>query len=117
MNIKINKAPKPVGAYPHSKKVGNFLFLSGVGPRKGDLDEIPGVNKDEDVLPKAFWIIAITIKPGARNSKNGISSTNFEDLPKAIAKIIKKSNVVKAGPNTVWRNIFIKRITSLLKRV
>tara|TARA_Y100000748_G_scaffold148842_1_gene124471 strand:- start:280 stop:444 length:165 start_codon:yes stop_codon:yes gene_type:complete len=47
MNIKINKAPTPVGAYPHSKKVGNFLFLSGVGPRKGDLDEIPGVNKDE----------------------------------------------------------------------
>ena len=29
-------------------KVGNFLFLSGVGPRKGDLDEIPGVNKDEN---------------------------------------------------------------------
>ena len=48
MNIKINKAPTPVGAYPHSKKVGNFLFLSGVGPRKVDLDEIPGVNKDED---------------------------------------------------------------------
>ena len=48
MNIKINKAPVPVGAYPHSKKVGNFLFLSGVGPRKGDLDKIPGVNKDED---------------------------------------------------------------------
>ena len=48
MNIKINKAPTPVGAYPHSKKVGNFLFLSGVGPRKGDLKEIPGVNKDED---------------------------------------------------------------------
>ena len=47
MNIKINKAPTPLGAYPHSKKVGNFLFLSGVGPRKGDLDEIPGVNKDE----------------------------------------------------------------------
>ena len=48
MSIKINKAPTPVGAYPHSKKVGNFLFLSGVGPRKVDLDEIPGVNKDED---------------------------------------------------------------------
>ena len=48
MSIKINKAPTPVGAYPHSKKVGNFLFLSGVGPRKADLEEIPGVNKDED---------------------------------------------------------------------
>ena len=48
MNIKINKAPTPVGAYPHSKKVGNFLFLSVLGQRKCDLKEIPGVNKDED---------------------------------------------------------------------
>jgi 2-aminomuconate deaminase len=46
MSNNIDKAPKPVGAYPHSKKVGNFLFLSGVGPRKRDLEEIPGVNKD-----------------------------------------------------------------------
>lgn len=37
------KAPKPVGFYPHAKRVGNFLFLSGVGPRSVKNKEIPGV--------------------------------------------------------------------------
>lgn len=38
-----NTAPEPVGAYPHAKKVGDFLYLSGVGPRKKNSKEIPGV--------------------------------------------------------------------------
>ena len=42
------KAPEPVGLYPHSRKVGNFLFLSGVGPRKRGTKEIPGVILDDD---------------------------------------------------------------------
>ena len=37
------RAPEPVGAYPHAKRVGNLLFLSGVGPRKRGSKEIPGV--------------------------------------------------------------------------
>ena len=37
------KAPEPVGSYPHAKKVGNLLFLSGVGPRVRGSKEIPGV--------------------------------------------------------------------------
>ena len=41
------KAPKPVGAYPHARKVGNLLFLSGVGPREASTDKIPGVELDE----------------------------------------------------------------------
>ena len=41
-----DKAPEPVGAYPHAKKVGNLLFLSGVGPRKKGSKEIPGVTLD-----------------------------------------------------------------------
>lgn len=36
-------APPPVGPYPHARKVGNLLFLSGVGPRKPGQSEIPGV--------------------------------------------------------------------------
>ncbi|MBT1689605.1 RidA family protein [Fulvivirgaceae bacterium PWU37] len=43
-----DKAPKPVGAYPHARQVGNLLFLSGVGPRKRDAKDIPGVTLDED---------------------------------------------------------------------
>ena len=42
-----DKAPDPVGLYPHAKKVGNLLFLSGVGPRKKGSKEIPGVTLDE----------------------------------------------------------------------
>ncbi len=45
---KTEKAPKPVGAYPHARKVGNLLFLSGVGPREASTDKIPGVKLDEN---------------------------------------------------------------------
>jgi 2-aminomuconate deaminase len=40
------RAPKPVGAFPHAKRIGNLLFLSGIGPRKRDSKEIPGVTLD-----------------------------------------------------------------------
>lgn len=43
---KADKAPDPVGLYPHSKRAGDFLFLSGVGPRKKGSKEIPGVTLD-----------------------------------------------------------------------
>ncbi len=45
--IRASGAPKPVGAYPHARRVGDFLFLSGLGPRKPDNDEIPGLVVDE----------------------------------------------------------------------
>jgi 2-aminomuconate deaminase len=42
------RAPAPVGAYPHARRVGDLLFLSGVGPRKPGTDRIPGVELDAD---------------------------------------------------------------------
>jgi len=42
------RAPEPVGAYPHARRVGNLLFLSGVGPRKRGTKEIPGVTLDDE---------------------------------------------------------------------
>ncbi len=47
-SINSDKAPEPVGPYPHARRVGNLLFLSGVGPRKRGSKEIPGVTLDED---------------------------------------------------------------------
>ena len=41
-------APEPVGAYPHARRVGDLLFLSGVGPRQVGSKEIPGVTLSED---------------------------------------------------------------------
>ena len=54
MSEKINatKAPKPVGLYPHARRVGNLLFLSGVGPRAagsgGEDANIPGLKLDKN---------------------------------------------------------------------
>ncbi|HMQ68973.1 MAG TPA: RidA family protein [Ignavibacteria bacterium] len=42
-----SKAPEPVGLYPHARKAGNLLFLSGVGPRERGTKKIPGVVLDE----------------------------------------------------------------------
>jgi 2-aminomuconate deaminase len=42
-SINSSKAPEPVGLYPHARKVGNLLFLSGVGPRERGTKKIPGV--------------------------------------------------------------------------
>lgn len=47
-SISSNKAPDPVGSYPHARRVGNLLFLSGVGPRQKGSKEIPGVILDEN---------------------------------------------------------------------
>ena len=41
-----DRAPGAVGLYPHARKVGNLLFLSGVGPRKAGQKDIPGVKID-----------------------------------------------------------------------
>lgn len=43
-----HRAPEPVGAYPHAKRVGNLLFLSGIGPRKRGTKIIPGVTQDDN---------------------------------------------------------------------
>ena len=44
--IESSRAPEPVGLYPHARRVGDLLFLSGVGPRERGSKEIPGVELD-----------------------------------------------------------------------
>lgn len=45
--INSERAPEPVGLYPHARRVGNLLFLSGVGPRERGTKKIPGVELDD----------------------------------------------------------------------
>jgi 2-aminomuconate deaminase len=47
MQINSSRAPEPVGLYPHARRVGNLLFLSGVGPRERGTKKIPGVELNE----------------------------------------------------------------------
>ena len=46
--IKTDNASKPLGAYPHARKVGNLLFLSGIGPRNPKDNSIPGLKLDNE---------------------------------------------------------------------
>jgi 2-aminomuconate deaminase len=45
--INSSKAPEPVGLYPHAKRVGTMLYLSGVGPRERGTKKIPGVELND----------------------------------------------------------------------
>jgi 2-aminomuconate deaminase len=63
--MKSSRAPEPVGAYPHARRVGNLLFLSGVGPRQRGEPSIPGVELDpkgviirEDIAAQTHAVFA-----------------------------------------------------------
>ena len=66
-NFLSKKAPEPVGFYPHAKKVGNLLFLSGVGPRVLGSKKIPGVT-----LNKSGEIIDYDILTQAKSTFNNV---------------------------------------------
>jgi 2-aminomuconate deaminase len=52
------QAPEPVGAYPHARRLGNLLFLSGLGPRERGTKAIPGVTLDDAGAITAYDIEA-----------------------------------------------------------
>jgi len=58
--IKTSRAPDPVGSYPHARRVGDFLFLSGMGPRQPGTDAIPGGPIRDDSGPLSYDVAAQT---------------------------------------------------------
>ena len=80
-------APEPVGLYPHAKKVGNLLFLSGVGPREKGTKIIPGVelNKDGEIISydiekqchSVFNNVKMIIEESGSSWKNIVDVTVF----------------------------------------
>lgn len=55
-DIHSTRAAEPVGAFPHAKRVGNLLFLSGIGPRKRGSKDIPGVTLNADGTIRSYDI-------------------------------------------------------------
>jgi 2-aminomuconate deaminase len=53
-SIHTDKAAKPVGLYPHARRAGNLLFLSGIGPREAGTGSIPGLEQDKNGNFTAF---------------------------------------------------------------
>ena len=74
-NFNINKAPSPVGNYPHSKKVGDFLFLSGIGSRNCSDNSIPETFEEE--CKSVFRNIRTVIEESGANWENLIDVTVF----------------------------------------
>ena len=56
--IHASAAPKPVGAYPHARRVGDLLFLSGIGPRDAATNAIPGNEYDDNGVLVEYDIVA-----------------------------------------------------------
>jgi 2-aminomuconate deaminase len=76
-----NRAPEPVGAYPHSRRSGSLLFLSGIGPRKRGSREIPGVTLNSDGSV-AFYDIELQCRSVFDNVRAVLedSGARWEDL-------------------------------------
>ena len=80
--INSSKAPEPVGLYPHARRVGNLLFLSGVGPRTRGSKKIEGVELDQ------FGnIISYDIETQCRNVFNNVRHI-LEDAGSSWEKIV-----------------------------
>ena len=58
--IHADSAPKPVGNYPHARRVGNLLFLSGIGPRNPVNNEVPGNELYADGRVRRYDMVAQT---------------------------------------------------------
>ncbi|HEY8404188.1 MAG TPA: Rid family hydrolase [Flavobacteriales bacterium] len=84
-SINTDKAPKPVGAYPHAKRVGNLLFLSGVGPR------ISGSDADDSGVP------------GLKINKNG----HFEtfDFEAQCRSVFENVRAILEASGSKWENL------------
>jgi 2-aminomuconate deaminase len=80
--IQSQRSPEPVGAYPHAKRVGDLLFLAGMGPRVRGSKEIPGVTTDSDGKVKHYDIELQT-----RSVLNNIK-TVLEDAGSSMDKIV-----------------------------
>jgi len=80
--VSTKRAPEPVGAYPHARRMGDFLFLSGIGPRKPGTKNIPGVTMDAEGKVTEVDIVAQT-KSVIQNV-----TTILEDSGSSLEKII-----------------------------
>jgi 2-aminomuconate deaminase len=77
-----SRAPEPVGPYPHARRVGNLLFLSGIGPRVRGSREIPGV-----ALDPAGNVTAVDIEAQCRSCFANVR-TVLEDAGSAWENIV-----------------------------
>lgn len=85
--IDSSAAPAPVGPYPHARRVGDFIFVSGMGPRQRDIKEIPGnvYNEEGELISQDIVIqtektienIAVVLKDAGSGLDRAVDVTCF----------------------------------------
>ena len=104
--VRTGAAPKPVGAYPHARRVGDLLFLSGIGPRDAATDAIPGNEYDADGRLTAYDITAQAHAVFANvRAVLEASGARWEDLVDVTVYLTDMARDFKAY-NAVWAEYF-----------
>ena len=106
-NFNINNVPSPVGNYPHSKKVGDFLFLSGIGSRNLSDNSIPETFEEE--CKSVFRNTRTVIEESGANWENLIDVTVF------LTNMEEDFNTFNTLYNTFFKNINPCRTTIEVK--
>jgi 2-aminomuconate deaminase len=73
--IRSSRAPEPVGAYPHARRAGGLLFLSGIGPRRPGTNEIPA--SFEDQCRSCFANVRIVLEDAGARWEDLVDVTVF----------------------------------------
>ena len=104
--VRTGAAPKPVGAYPHARRVGDLLFLSGIGPRDAATDAIPGNEYDAGGRLTAYDITAQAHAVFANvRAVLEASGARWEDLVDVTVYLTDMARDFKAY-NAVWAEYF-----------
>jgi 2-aminomuconate deaminase len=104
--IQADTAPKPVGVYPHARRVGNLLFLSGIGPRDPATNDIAGNEYFADGRVRRYDIEAQARAVFANvRAVLEASGARWEDLVDVTVYLTDMSRDFKAY-NAVWAEHF-----------
>lgn len=107
IQLDAKKAPKPVGAYPHARRFGELLFLSGVGPRQPETNEIPGGPVRNSLGEKQNYDIRAQTRATIENVKGILeaSGASLQDVLDVTVFLIDMDRDFK-GYNEVYAEYF-----------
>lgn len=105
-SIHADTAPRAVGSYPHARRVGDLLFLSGIGPRDPETDEVPGNEYYADGRVSRYDIVAQTraVFDNVRSVLEA-AGARWEDLVDVTVYLTDMARDFKAY-NAVWAEHF-----------
>ena len=105
-SIETNTAPKAVGQYPHARRVGNLLFLSGIGPRSAVDNSIPGNVHRDDYSLESYDISAQCHSVFANvKAVLNASGADFSDLVDVTVYLTNMAHDFKIY-NQIWAEYF-----------